>query len=237
MWRILGWIKSVFGGKGTLQIGKENNAVSASSTGGNSPVITAGRDVHLNMNGTQPPLTEVGDSLIAKSTSKTRKEELIAWIREHGSERPLSQVLQRSLELAQIIGDQELEHWVRLELIGYSKEGGMMEHERVPDYRDVSGCHVRPNGQMMRISDPRLSMVNTYRFRKGVGTLEEMSKNTEMITIRDEDIVELMRKHLKTDVIAFCFSPMEITQVLNTIRTCLLDKVNHSLRSAQQVAT
>ena len=55
MWEaIAGWLKTLFGGKGTTQIGKENQAVSGSSTGDNSPVVTAGRDLFFNM----PPPTD-----------------------------------------------------------------------------------------------------------------------------------------------------------------------------------
>jgi len=50
MWEtIVGWFKALFGGKGTTQIGKGNQALSGSSTGDNSPVVTAGRDAHFNM--------------------------------------------------------------------------------------------------------------------------------------------------------------------------------------------
>lgn len=43
------FVKGLFGGKGTLQIGKGNQAVSASSTGSHSPAVAAGRDVHFNL--------------------------------------------------------------------------------------------------------------------------------------------------------------------------------------------
>lgn len=50
MWEaIVGLMKGLFGGKGAMQIGKDNQAVTGSTTGQNSPVVTAGRDVHLNM--------------------------------------------------------------------------------------------------------------------------------------------------------------------------------------------
>ncbi len=48
MWtEILGWIKGLFGGKGTSQtiLGKGNQAVSGSTTGHNSPVLTAGHSI------------------------------------------------------------------------------------------------------------------------------------------------------------------------------------------------
>src|SRR5262249_45715242 len=56
MWEtIVGWFKALFSGKGTTQIGKGNQAVSGSSTGDNSPVVTAGRDVHFNMSAPVAP--------------------------------------------------------------------------------------------------------------------------------------------------------------------------------------
>jgi len=39
----------LFGGKGTTQIGQSNQSATGSTSGDNSPVITAGRDVHLNL--------------------------------------------------------------------------------------------------------------------------------------------------------------------------------------------
>ncbi len=39
-----------------------------------------------------------------------QKEEIIDWIQKYGIEKPLSQVLPRALQLAQIIGDRDLEH-------------------------------------------------------------------------------------------------------------------------------
>lgn len=53
MWEaLIGWLKAVlttFGGKGQIQIGKRNKAVSASSTGENSPVFIADGDIHVSM--------------------------------------------------------------------------------------------------------------------------------------------------------------------------------------------
>lgn len=61
----------------------------------------------------------------SKRISKT--EELFRWIQEYGAEKPLSQVLPPALQLVQLLGDHDLEHWIRMELYGYTKEGGMIE--------------------------------------------------------------------------------------------------------------
>jgi hypothetical protein len=42
------FFKGLFGPKGATQIGKGNQAVTGSTTGSNSPMVSAGRDVHLN---------------------------------------------------------------------------------------------------------------------------------------------------------------------------------------------
>jgi hypothetical protein len=50
MWgAIVGWLKSLFGGRGGTQIGQGNQMTTASTTGDNSPAVTAGRDVHFTM--------------------------------------------------------------------------------------------------------------------------------------------------------------------------------------------
>ena len=49
MWQqVAGWFRSLFGGGGPVQIGKGNQALTGTTSGPNSPVITAGRDVHLH---------------------------------------------------------------------------------------------------------------------------------------------------------------------------------------------
>jgi hypothetical protein len=48
MWKsILDWIKDLFTGKGSMQIGKDNLSASGSTAGAHSPVVTARGDVHL----------------------------------------------------------------------------------------------------------------------------------------------------------------------------------------------
>jgi hypothetical protein len=50
MWgAIVGWLKSLFGGRGGTQIGQGNQTFTASTAGDNSPAVMAGRDVHFNM--------------------------------------------------------------------------------------------------------------------------------------------------------------------------------------------
>ena len=71
-----------------------------------------------------------------------------------------------------------------------------------------------------------MDFVNTYRFRYGVRMLEEFSLKTAMQNIRDEEMIELVRKHFKVDVFRFCFNPVELVGVLDSIRNRLLEKVS-----------
>jgi len=80
--------------------------------------------------------------------------------------------------------------------------------------------------RMLEIQDPNLHFVNGYRFRIGVRQLEELARKEKMQNIRDEDIIELLRRELSVDIFRFCFSPIEVVGVLDRIRNRLLEKIN-----------
>jgi len=175
--------------------------------------------------------SEIVRRLTKKKNEKTRlstAEELVDWIQNEGLEKPLSQVLPRALKLARLINDNELEHWIQMEINGYDKKGGMTEKDVVPEYREISGKHMDQYNRMLKISNPDLAFVNTYRFRLGVRQLEELSNKNEMQNIRDETFVDLIKEHLKVDVIRFCFNPVEVTGVLERIRSELLNKLDNN---------
>lgn len=148
---IVGWFKSLFGGKGTTQIGKENSAISGATSGENSPVVMAARDVHINLS--MPAVSQQPQIVLAdhNAKQKARVEGLQHWIRTNGAEKPLSQILPRALELAQLVEDRDFEHWVRMELFGYNREGRMNENDVVPEYRQVTGRHLDQAGQMLQV--------------------------------------------------------------------------------------
>jgi hypothetical protein len=160
-----------------------------------------------------------------KPKRKSKAEEIIDWIQKYGTEKPLSQVLPRALQLAQLIRGRDLEHWVRMELYGYNREGGMTEQDAVPEYRAVTGRYLDQYNRILHIDDPELGFVNSYRFRYGVRILEELAQKTDMQNIRDEDMIQILRQHLNVDIFRFCFSPVELTGVLDYIRNRLLEKV------------
>jgi hypothetical protein len=152
----------------------------------------------------------------------SKPEALICWIQDHGLEKPLSEVLPRALQLSKLLGRQDLEHWIRLELLGYNQEGGMAEQDNVPEYREITGRYIDSYNQMLQIP----SDLNGYRFRYGVRQLEELAKKEKMQNIRDEGFIEILQPELNVDISRFCFSPTEIVGVLDRIRNRLLEKVN-----------
>jgi hypothetical protein len=175
----------------------------------------------------------VGSDIIRRLTKQKNEkskpstaEELVSWIQNEGLEKPLSQVLPRVLKLAKLINDNKLEHWVRMEINGYDKKVGMTEQDVVPEYREISGKYMDQYNRMLKISNPNLAFVNTYRFRLGVRQLEELSSKSEMQNIRDETFIDLLKENLKVDVIRFCFSPVEVAGVLDRIRNELMEKLD-----------
>ncbi len=120
-----------------------------------------------------------------------------------------------------------------MELYGYSEEGGMTEQDTVPEYRAVSGRYMDQYNRMLQIDDPELGFVNTYRFRYSVRILEDLAQKTDMQNIRDDDIIQILRKHLKVDVFRFCFSPVEINGILDNIRNRLMEKIRQNVQSKE----
>ncbi len=85
MWdAIVGFFKSLFGGKGATQIGSGNQAVSGSSTGDNSPVLTAGRDMHVSVaspSGSEEPpnaFAEQQEATVRSQIATLTRPELLA---------------------------------------------------------------------------------------------------------------------------------------------------------------
>jgi hypothetical protein len=171
------------------------------------------------------------------SPKRSRTSRLLHWIEENGAEKPLSTVLPKALDLAQQIQDRELEHWVRLESYGYYLENGMRAAEIVPEYRTVGGRYVDQFNNVFQPTDPEFSFLNTYRIRSGIGQLEELARRDDMQNIRDDDMISLFRQHLRWEPVRFCFSPVEVVEVLSQIRNRLLERLMIIARRAESAAS
>ena len=110
----------------------------------------------------------------------------------------------------------------------------MTDDDVVPEYRAVTGRWMDQFDRMMDFShQPDLSIVNEYRFRFGVAKLEELASKQEMQNIADQNWINLMREHMGVKVIRFCFSPIEVRGVLDTIRNKLAEMVLDCLSDAK----
>ncbi len=138
---------------------------------------------------------------------------------------PLSQTLPLALRLARDLKDASFERWIRLELDGYSNDNpAFAEKTVVPEYRWVTGQHKNINGQPFLV-DPKLSFMNRYPLRNGVGELEELVKSNEMIAFQDVGMIKAIQEWLKVDVYSFEFSKISVVGILNTIKSKLADQI------------
>ncbi|MBC7819915.1 MAG: hypothetical protein IAG10_23780 [Planctomycetaceae bacterium] len=183
----------------------------------------------------QPHIARVNvDAALQPIQKKSRPQELLDWLSDNSSEKPLSKLLPRALEFAQVTNDSEFEHWVRLELYGWTKEGGVADSDVVPEYREVVGRYLDQSGRMLDFSKQEAGFMNSYRLRHGVRQLEELAKRMDMIQIRDEIFVSLIREHLQAEVSLFTFSPTEIVAVLDRARNRLIEKVYKIRKTTQE---
>ena len=70
-----------------------------------------------------------------------------------------------------------------------------------------------------------LDFMNHYGLRFGVGTLEQLANQNDMQNIADPDLIDLIRRELKVEVIRFCFSPIAVANIINAIRSQMMDGV------------
>lgn len=183
------------------------------------------------------PKRHADSSSVAPSAFLTAKprDEAAEWLERNVHSARLSESLPRALQFAKRTGNGPLERWCRLELYGYDKDGGMTDADVVPEYRAVTGRWMDRFDRMLDLSHyPDMSIVNEYRFRFGVAKLEELAAKQEMQNIADDQLIGLFREHMGVEVIRFCFSPIEVRGVLDTIRNRLAEMVLDALSQREK---
>ena len=167
--------------------------------------------------------------LSASTLQKAGRPDLLAaTILQSIDSTPLSILLAQTLGFVGGNTNSAFEHWLRLELYGYTPAGGMTETDVVPEYREVGGRHRDARGRTVSFVS-QLSFVNRHRFRFGVRQLEELAAESDSITIRDIDAVDLIRAHLGHDVTGFEIEPLEIAAVLERIRNIFRERLSEHL--------
>jgi hypothetical protein len=154
-----------------------------------------------------------------------RPGSLTATILQSIDSSPLSVLLAQSLELVKGTANSSFEHWLRLELYGYTLVGGMTEADIVPEYREVVGQHRDARGRPVLFVS-QLDFVNAHRFRFSVKQLEELAAETGSIIIRDSDAVEFIGSKFGRDVAGFEIHPSEVTAVLDWVRNIFREKLS-----------
>ncbi len=169
------------------------------------------------------------DTQHTEPSKLSSKQLTIEWLKENSLTHSLPDVLSHGLKLAQITHDQNLEHWINLELFGYYQANGMQEDEVVPEYREVTGRYYDQYGRMLHIPQKDLDFVNTHRFRDGIEQLQKLAQNDKVISIREEDTIEMLKKYLEVDVYCFNISPSEITGIISNIRNEFIKRFKSKL--------
>ena len=182
-----------------------------------------------------PKRQRESNSTSIPSPHHTKKRDPNAmWLENNAHTADLRESLPRALRFAKQIRNPELERWIRIELYGYTKDGGMTNDDVVPEYRAVTGRWMDQYNNMLDTShNPDLSFVNEYRFRFGVPKLEELASKQKMQNIADDRHINLIRENMGVQVTRFCFSPVEVRGVLDTIRNKLAEMVLDCIADAK----
>jgi hypothetical protein len=142
------------------------------------------------------------------------------------ADRTLSGTLTDVIVLAQLIEDQELERWARLESGGYLAENSALrDSDKVPLYRTVVGQYRDSYGRPLMISDPKLLFVNEERLRMSVAELEGLAGVKELLHMSDPRTLSLIKDHLGVTVHEFVFGAPGVKGALEGIRQELLRRL------------
>jgi hypothetical protein len=146
-------------------------------------------------------------------------------IKEITSE-PLSKSLPLVLRIAITANNDSLAKWVKLELNGYfNTNPELTEEVVVPEYRTVTGYHSDEFDRKLMITDHDLSFVNKTRVRFGVAELEMYSRENTNFSYQDQDMCELINRHMNVKISKFIFHTGQIAGILSAIQTKLIESL------------
>lgn len=167
----------------------------------------------------------------------TKDEPILNRLIAEAESQPLSQVFPKVISFAKQEALPELLHWAVLETNGYSTENGMREHERVPEYRRITGQHYDEHMRPLIIKDSRWSFLNESCLRQGVRELESLAtSSTAYLYMIDPDANQLMREHLGVEVLQLGFPVSQVEGILARIRSRLLMLLHDIGRQSKQSA-
>lgn len=160
------------------------------------------------------------------------------------SSAPLSHLFAKAIQLSHELDNDGFKKWLLLEYNGYYNTNPVLTDEVVvPEYRTVAGQHFDEHGRVLQLDDAKLGFVNQTRLRNGVAQLEELSNSSKLLTIRDVEMINSIKKYLNVDVSSFSFTSTEVRAVLSSIRAKFIEwlatikKDVPEVQGAQQLAS
>lgn len=132
----------------------------------------------------------------------------------------LTVAFRKGLQLAQMVGDQDVLDWIRKELDGY--KGDM---STVPEYRQISIWHTGPNGQPVIYPSEfeQKELLTKMKLSMSVGELQEQTEHDKsLMEVVGSSITEHISKAIRAPARTF-YSISSISSVINHITNRLFD--------------
>ena len=136
---------------------------------------------------------------------------------------PLSQSLSDALRWAKNLENKDFERWCRLELYGYTAEGGKTETDEVPSYRFVAGRWFDNWGVPLDTVAHDISFVNEVALVWGAKILEEVAAKGKSTSISHDGYAELIRKNRGFNAVRFKFSSAAVAGLIDSIKNRLAE--------------
>jgi len=138
---------------------------------------------------------------------------------------PLSQSLPAALRIANAIDDQKWASWIKLELVGYTRDNPELKEDTiVPEYRSVAGLWHDHYGRPLMV-ESKLSFINEVRLRHGIVELESFATRAGPLWLPAASEAEIINTNLGVEIHLFRFDPSSIQQVLTNVRVRLIESV------------
>jgi len=120
----------------------------------------------------------------------------------------LSKLLSLSLFLAKQLKDDNMMHWIKLELnCYYDSNAGLGETDIVPEYRTIVGNYFDVYDSILKTTKSNLRFISEYRIREGIISIENiLTHNKGLVTIQALEFIEIIKENLNVEVDKYTFS-------------------------------
>ena len=140
----------------------------------------------------------------------------------------VSELVFKVMQLSRLVGDQQLEHWAKLEYNGYYRGNAIIPKEvTVPEYRVVVGEFRNEYGQAVVFDDPEITRALRYPLRTSIKELEKLSARGNMHTVKDNAWFAIINQTwaLNPGIVELRVPSLSLASVVETVRTKVMDGV------------